>query len=958
MMESLDIRILETKCILLKQNQQQNIKLKIGTGKLGGWIKQCSSSLPLDHIALNNGHVDINWDWSLSLKYKPKNQYIYIRLMEDGFLSNIIGESVIEIGSLSMNNNNNSQTLCVPLHLMSPGYDQSKTAPIRVGELILTVGSCSSGMGSSRNIGAPAKAIADGIPAKSDDADDKSGVPIHENGSDHMAIDSDQMVPEQEVVTTHSSTFKEQLKESISSASQMIIDAIRGRSSSFGNSSDHPEAKNLVKEMKSFLRREEKAIRSQPSLSDTVQLVVIQCSGLEKEFAANTLMMGCRVKIGTSMENKKDTILKPSSQLLWKQFFDISLAHPLQRFSVSMQLLTIQLLDHSTTPPTVFGESKELNLYSLEREKITELWMPIKITNSQYEDMSCSPKVHLVLKYTTGRMNNDEMTELLYQSLCGQDRVLISSLLQQGAKINSYFIENRNADHPSYTTPLIKAAKNGNLHLVKSLVELGANVNFADPEGFTPLMKAFQFEGIHQPSCIHVARVLLDAGANPSFRNKKGDDIFKYCRTRATFQFATSFISSNFHEVAVVKCPRCYSIDVPMCTEYRNSPIFQTSTCRCPRPSNCQSCNFPLTFKDEYTRIIAKKEVKYLIRNYHSILKNYPQLLVCCPCCQSMAFLGVTAELSLGGTFVEENDIMNHIQHLPNCNSIRLHYSKVMLTSKSLDALLHLAQRSPLSNFNAIMAPPAKDKDYAPFNMLPHELIISICSKMDSWTDIIHLTQLNWQFNRVLSDSMFWKNKLFSLFSISRSSLLPSPQRLFNTSFKSLYGHYTSLAEWIRLLLLEETFKPRYAYEINSSNGNLRVELSLTSKKYLFNKEGHSFNFVNEFKLILEFSAIKQLEHIEILANNQPIELIADLSSQMTLPTNENQPTSEEINKHVGKASIHLKLQAKAIDRWINQYLKFMFPGFHNFLLIRDDVGGSIILDFFYYDIHSITLHH
>ena len=52
-------------------------------------------------------------------------------------------------------------------------------------------------------------------------------------------------------------------------------------------------------------------------------------------------------------------------------------------------------------------------------------------------------------------------------------------------------------------------------NIAKILIELGANVNCRDKEGFTPLMRAsYVFFGVDEKEKINIVKLLLDNGAN------------------------------------------------------------------------------------------------------------------------------------------------------------------------------------------------------------------------------------------------------------------------------------------------------------------------------------------------------------------------------------------------------------------------------------------------------------
>jgi len=87
-------------------------------------------------------------------------------------------------------------------------------------------------------------------------------------------------------------------------------------------------------------------------------------------------------------------------------------------------------------------------------------------------------------------------------------------------------------------TLLLMAAHKGDLPLVKSLIELGADVNITDDKGWTPLMKA-----AHNPELnrgfADVAQALIDSGAN--------------VETPITYGIRPLMLAAGYGETAVVE---------------------------------------------------------------------------------------------------------------------------------------------------------------------------------------------------------------------------------------------------------------------------------------------------------------------------------------------------------------------------------------------------------------------
>ncbi len=101
--------------------------------------------------------------------------------------------------------------------------------------------------------------------------------------------------------------------------------------------------------------------------------------------------------------------------------------------------------------------------------------------------------------------------EQLLEAIESGDIEQTEILLKQGA--------NPNAEREWSGSALGMAATNGNLKLVQLLISHGANVNYCDQEGLTPLHWA-AFRDLEE-TC-EISRFLLDCGARPNATDPDG----------------------------------------------------------------------------------------------------------------------------------------------------------------------------------------------------------------------------------------------------------------------------------------------------------------------------------------------------------------------------------------------------------------------------------------------------
>jgi hypothetical protein len=89
----------------------------------------------------------------------------------------------------------------------------------------------------------------------------------------------------------------------------------------------------------------------------------------------------------------------------------------------------------------------------------------------------------------------------------------VKALVEKGAEVN----------RPGFT-PLHYAAGNGNLDLIRYLLEESAYIDAESPNRTTPLMMAAWL------GHIHAVKLLLDEGADASLRNDRGMDAIDFAR--------------------------------------------------------------------------------------------------------------------------------------------------------------------------------------------------------------------------------------------------------------------------------------------------------------------------------------------------------------------------------------------------------------------------------------------
>jgi len=119
---------------------------------------------------------------------------------------------------------------------------------------------------------------------------------------------------------------------------------------------------------------------------------------------------------------------------------------------------------------------------------------------------------------------------LLGINFLGKDEAdaMVHYLVQQGARID--------AADKSGNAPLFDAILGGNLDLAVSLVHHGADVNFQNPRGQTPLFMAVSLitAGPRQTRGLDMARFLQQAGGNIFARDNDGKNLIHYSKDPET----------------------------------------------------------------------------------------------------------------------------------------------------------------------------------------------------------------------------------------------------------------------------------------------------------------------------------------------------------------------------------------------------------------------------------------
>lgn len=84
-------------------------------------------------------------------------------------------------------------------------------------------------------------------------------------------------------------------------------------------------------------------------------------------------------------------------------------------------------------------------------------------------------------------------------------------------------------------------------HLIKAMVARGADVNLRDGNDNTPLLSVMQYDGAEARKA-DIAKLLLEAGADPFVTNKQGQSFEKFVQNSArTFAILKSLLSATMN---------------------------------------------------------------------------------------------------------------------------------------------------------------------------------------------------------------------------------------------------------------------------------------------------------------------------------------------------------------------------------------------------------------------------
>ena len=138
------------------------------------------------------------------------------------------------------------------------------------------------------------------------------------------------------------------------------------------------------------------------------------------------------------------------------------------------------------------------------------------------------------------------------------------------------------------------------------------------------------------------------------------------------------------------------------------------------------------------------------------------------------------------------------------------------------------------------------------------------------------------------------------------------------------------------------------AYLDEETNDIYELYTIFDGNKVAFNLDGIPFKFEN-FILVM----VRQEETIKTLVIHIPAlsqEGLKQLNTYLELPTEIDRNDIEEMGDSL---VVRFELKEEAITKFINPKFSTI-RNLKQFFMMRDDLGGSVILDFYYYNISLI----
>ena len=112
------------------------------------------------------------------------------------------------------------------------------------------------------------------------------------------------------------------------------------------------------------------------------------------------------------------------------------------------------------------------------------------------------------------------LDEHLYTAVSNGDPIQAERLLKTGANANAF-------DNIESDSAVVAAIKNSDTEMVELLLAYGADVSQATNKGVTPLIKLVQE---NKWSALRMAKILLDAGADPNLQDSLGMSALQYAQ--------------------------------------------------------------------------------------------------------------------------------------------------------------------------------------------------------------------------------------------------------------------------------------------------------------------------------------------------------------------------------------------------------------------------------------------